>query len=130
MRKIIVLILILLSLYSSMILAADAAPSTGGIVPNAIVENTLGGPVLELVRPFFIRLSVLVGGIFGLYVILVAFRVYYERKSLRTLEAIRYDLDALNESMGIDSSRHRKHILHHIVGIGKNIFKKKQVKKR
>ena len=57
----------------------------------------------------------------------------HERKSLKTLEAIRYDLDALNESQGIDSSLHRKHILHHIVGIGKSVFTRKntsKVKKR
>ena len=124
MRKTIVLNLVLLAFLSAGVLGADPTPNTVGILPNTIVEDTLGGPVLEVIRPLFIRLSVLFGGIFGLYVILVAFRVYYERKSLKTLEAIRYDLDSLNESLGIDSSRHRKHILHHIVGIGKSIFTK------
>ena len=133
MHKTIVLNLILLTLFSATVLAVESVSDTGTIVSNTIVENTVGGPVLEVIRPLFIRLSVLFGGIFGLYVILVGFRVYYERKSLKTLEAIRYDLDALNESQGIDSSLHRKHILHHIVGIGKSVFTRKntsKVKKR
>jgi len=122
MRKTIVLNLVLLALLSVTVLALESASDTGTIVSNTIVENTLGGPVLEVIRPLFIRLSVL-------FVILVGFRVYYERKSLKTLEAIRYDLDALNESQGIDSSRHRKHILHRIVGIGKSVFTKTNTSK-
>ena len=67
--------------------------------------------LIELIRPFFLRLSVLVGGIFGLYVILILARVFYERKKVHLLKDIRYDLDRLNLHYGISYSTQKKGIL-------------------
>ena len=53
-------------------------------------------PIVDLVQPALLKLSVLVGGIFGLYLLLLFFRVHYERKKVRILQDIRYDLDKLN----------------------------------
>ena len=65
-------------------------------------------PLIDLVQPVFLKLSFLVGGIFGLYLILILVRIHYERKKVRILQDIRYDLDKLNMSRGVKSSRQRK----------------------
>ena len=66
------------------------------------------GTLYEVVRPFLLKLSFLVGGIFGLYLILILVRVYYERRKVKLLQAIRYDLDRLNMHHGVSYSRERK----------------------
>ena len=68
--------------------------------------------VIDLIRPFFLKLSVIVGGIFGLYVILIALRVYYERKNTILLQRILYDLDHHNQHYGIPSSRQKVGFFH------------------
>tara|TARA_Y100000310_G_C20595428_1_gene770257 strand:+ start:272 stop:610 length:339 start_codon:yes stop_codon:yes gene_type:complete len=78
-------------------------------VPPELVGTGLDTLYL-IIQPLFKRLSVLVGGIFGLYFILIVFRVYYEKKKVRLLKDIRYDLDRLNMSKGLSYSRTRKTI--------------------
>ena len=63
--------------------------------------------VLENVQPLIGKLSLLVGGLFGLYLILILVRIHYERKQIRILRDIRYNLDQLNLSKGISCSQHR-----------------------
>ena len=65
-------------------------------------------PIVDLVQPALLKLSVLVGGIFGLYLLLLFFRVHYERKKVRILQDIRYDLDKLNIHFDISTSIQRK----------------------
>ncbi|MBT4539232.1 hypothetical protein HOI26_03495 [Candidatus Woesearchaeota archaeon] len=65
-------------------------------------------PIVDLVQPALLKLSVLVGGIFGLYLLLLFFRVHYERKKVRILQDIRYDLDKLNIHFDISTSKQRK----------------------
>lgn len=65
-------------------------------------------PVVDTIRPLFIQLSVLVGGIFGLYFLLILFRIYYERKKVRLLQHIRFDLDQLNMHYKIPTSKDQK----------------------
>ncbi len=69
-------------------------------------------PLYELIRPLIVKASLLVGGIFGIYIILLAFRVYYERRNQILLEHIRYDFDQLNKHQGIPSSQERKSFFH------------------
>ncbi|MBT4936018.1 hypothetical protein HOL21_00035 [Candidatus Woesearchaeota archaeon] len=64
-------------------------------------------PLVDTIQPFFGKLSVLVGGLFGLYIILILVRIYYERKKVKILRDIRYDMDHLNRYHGISYSRHR-----------------------
>jgi hypothetical protein len=72
-------------------------------------------PLIDLVQPVFLKASILVGGIFGLYLILILVRVHYERKKVKILEDIRYDLDKLNLSRGVKSSRQRKGFFRRII---------------
>ncbi len=65
-------------------------------------------PLVDLIQPVFLKASILVGGIFGLYLILILVRIHYERKKVKILQDIRYDLDKLNLSRGVKSSRQRK----------------------
>lgn len=74
---------------------------------QAIPIDSALQPLVETVRPFILQLSVILGGIFGLYLILILVRIYYERKNLKVLQAIRYDFDHLNEHYHIPSSRER-----------------------
>ena len=74
-----------------------------------IDEQDVGSlqPLVDVIRPLIIKASLLVGGLFGIYTILLAFRVYYERKNQILLEKICYDLDHLNQHFGVSSSRER-----------------------
>ncbi|MBS3127116.1 hypothetical protein J4228_03045 [Candidatus Woesearchaeota archaeon] len=94
------------------------------------------GPVLSGIQPFFSRLSVIVGGIFGIYVILIVIRIYYERKKLKVLQDIRYDLDQLNLHNNIPYSLQKKKLwermlfsLQHLIP-RKTKLKTKQRRKR
>lgn len=65
-------------------------------------------PVANTILPMLTKLSVVVGGIFGLYVILIIIRIYYERKNMKILQDIRYDLDQLNKHYHIGYSETKK----------------------
>jgi len=65
-------------------------------------------PLIEVTRPVILKLSILFGGIFGLYIILILVRVHYERKKIKLLQDIRYNLDKLNTHYGLNTSRSRK----------------------
>jgi hypothetical protein len=76
---------------------------------NLVMDSAIA-PIAEVTIPIISRLNVLVGGIFGLYLILIVARIYYERRKVKILEDIRYDLDNLNYVMGTCYSPHRKEI--------------------
>ena len=65
-------------------------------------------PLIDLVQPVFLKASLVVGGIFGLYIILILVRIHYERKKVKILQDIRYNLDKANMAHGVKSSRQRK----------------------
>ncbi|PIN73714.1 hypothetical protein COV20_05840 [Candidatus Woesearchaeota archaeon CG10_big_fil_rev_8_21_14_0_10_45_16] len=67
-------------------------------------ESAVFEPVINTVH----ELQVIVGGIFGLYLVLIMVRIYYERKKVKILQDIRYDLDHSNMDKGIAYSRHRQ----------------------
>ena len=79
-------------------------------IPPELVGTGLD-TLIEFIRPLFSKLSILVGGVFGLYFILILVRVYYERRKVKILEDIRYDLDRMNISKGLPYSRNRHKII-------------------
>ena len=86
-------------------------------------------PLIDLVQPVFLKASILVGGIFGLYLILILVRVHYERKKVKILQDIRYDLDKLNMSRGVKSSRQRKGFFGRMIEKLKRILRNKKITK-
>lgn len=64
-------------------------------------------PLIDAIQPLITKISVLVGGLFGLYLILSLIRVYYEAKKVKLLQAIRYDLDQLNAHYSLPYSKTR-----------------------
>ena len=105
MKKRLFLYLLLSIMLLSLIQAQPDYPAQD--TPTAVEdqpENSTLNALLELFPPFFKRFSYLVGGIFGLYFILLLVRVYFEQKNLKVLKDIRYDLDRLNEHYGLSYS--------------------------
>src|SRR3989338_2042334 len=62
----------------------------------------------EIIRPWLVRASLLLGGAFGVYFILLLVKAYYERKKVKLLEDIRFDLYHLNKHYGLPSSLEKK----------------------
>lgn len=69
-------------------------------------------PVIEAVSPYVLKVTVLLGGIAGVYALLLLGRLYYERKKVKILQQIRYDLDNLNMHYGIPHSRQKIGLMH------------------
>lgn len=65
-------------------------------------------PVIEVIKPAVGTLSAVVGGLFGLYFIFIVVRLYYERRKLKLLKNINYDLDYLNQHFNLPYSHERK----------------------
>ena len=82
---------------------------------DANVANSALQPLMEALQPFLQKLSLIVGGIFGLYVILILVRIYYDRKTLKILQGIRYDLDHLNRHYNLPTCQDKR-------GIWKRLF--------
>jgi len=100
MKKIRALLLVLLS-YPLVLAAPDGVEA---------VSDAIFLPLLEVVRPLFVKLSFVIGGIFGATLLLVVVRVYYEHKTLKLLSAIRFDLDQHNKHLGIRYSTQKRSI--------------------
>jgi len=67
-------------------------------------------PLMEIIKPAMGTVSAIVGGLFGLYLIFVIVRFYYERKKVKLLKNIRYDLDQLNQHFNLPYSKQKKPI--------------------
>lgn len=76
-------------------------------VPPDIIDS-FQLSLIETIRPLLFKFSLMVGGIFGLYLLLILIRIYYERRKVKLLQDIRFDLDRLNIHHGIRYSKHRK----------------------
>jgi hypothetical protein len=70
-------------------------------------------PIAEIVGPIVSGLSVILGGVFGIYLILLIIRAYYENRKVKILREIRNDLRELKASydfshkvtdLGVDES--------------------------
>ncbi|MBI2668882.1 hypothetical protein HYX14_03495 [Candidatus Woesearchaeota archaeon] len=95
-------------------MAAERVIGTLGNLPLDSVSSGVQ-PLTDVLQPLIQQLLLLAGGIAGLYLLLLLTRVYYERKKVRILDDIRYDLDHLNIYYDIPASRHR-------LGIFKRFF--------
>ena len=109
MRKINIFILGILLSLSSLIAGAETIPGPGEVaLPDNFLTNALQ-PVLE-------RVSILVGGIFGIYVLLAVMQFYRERKKIKLLQDIRNDLDLLTKHFGVKHSHEKNGILRRLFG--------------
>ena len=77
--------------------------------------------LFETLQPILKTASIVLGGVFGVYLLLLFARVYYERKKVRLLEDIRYDLDKLNIHYGVHSSKQRRRGVRKLMGWLKKI---------
>ena len=100
-----VMVLILLSMF---VTAVDESPIMDGSQSTILADDDLFKPLADLIRPIFTKINVIVGGLFGLYIILIIIRAYYERKKLKVLQDIRFDIDQLNRHYHLPTSRSRK----------------------
>jgi len=83
-------------------------------------------PLIDTIHPLLIQISVFLGGLFGIYIILIAIRIYYDHKNYKLLRDIRYDLDQLNQHYGLECSTRRPGIFHRLSNF---IHGKKEQKK-
>jgi hypothetical protein len=65
-------------------------------------------PLLDTLQPIITTLRWVLGGVFGIYLILIIVRIYYERKKVAILKDIRYDLEQQNIHQGIPFSSQKK----------------------
>ena len=72
------------------------------------VASDVAGELGNVIQPIVSGLKYVVGGLFGLYILLVLIRIHYERKKVNLLKDIRYDLDHLSKHFGVSHSAHRK----------------------
>jgi len=99
-------------------------PSALSIEPEefgALADGLGLGPLVETIQPIFRTVSYVFGGIFGLYFLLLIARIHYERKKVKILKDIRYDLDRMNLSHGLRYSGERVGI---IMGLFRKIIKR------
>ena len=95
MNKTISIVFLVIFLLTSLPLVMGATDAVENI------SDALFLPLIEVVRPLFVKLSFVVGGIFGATVFLIFARVYYDRKTVKLLKAIKFDLDQMNKHAGI-----------------------------
>ena len=65
-------------------------------------------PVAGVLQGLLDRINVLVGGIFGLYLIFILFRIHHERQKVRLLKHILYNLDQLNKHYHLPIAKENK----------------------
>jgi hypothetical protein len=100
--------------------AVQEFASYNSVIDQSQIIDALSG----IIQPLMGQLSFLVGGIFGLYLIFIIGRLYYEHKKVKLLRNILYDLDKSNMHHGIRYSKERKNIVQKTISKIKAIFKK------
>ena len=73
-----------------------------GQVPPGMTE--MFGPLVDIIAPILSTLSWVMGGVFGLYLILLLVRTYYEHKRVKILKEIRDDVKFLREQSSFDNA--------------------------
>lgn len=66
------------------------------------------------VQPLIKLAEYILGGLFGLYILLTLIRIHYERKKVNLLKDIRFDLDNISKHFGVSHSAHRKGFFGHL----------------
>ena len=59
---------------------------------TAINALELADPILQNFQPLFVKITLIFGGLFGLYIFILILNVYYQRQKVKILKDIRYDL--------------------------------------
>lgn len=95
--------------------SSSLPPSSLPALPLAEIDAGALQPLVEVIRPLLVKASLLVGGIFGIYIILILVRIHYERRNMKLLQQIRYDLDQQNYHYGIPSSQEKKGFWHRLI---------------
>lgn len=95
--------------------SSSLPPSSLPALPLAEIDAGALQPLVEIIRPLLLKASLLVGGIFGIYIILILVRIHYERRNMKLLQQIRYDLDQQNYHYGIPSSPEKKGFWHRLI---------------
>ncbi|MEK6938765.1 MAG: hypothetical protein AABX04_07010 [Nanoarchaeota archaeon] len=75
---------------------------------TAINALELADPILQNFQPLFVKITLIFGGLFGLYIFILILNVYYQRQKVKILKDIRYDLDQINLHYNLKYSRHNK----------------------
>lgn len=99
---------VMLLLGSLSVLAQTLPGSEELALPDNFLTNTL--------QPILQKISLLVGGIFGIYVILSVMQFYRERKKVKLLQDIRNDLDLLTKHFGVKHSHEKRGIFRRLFG--------------
>ena len=122
MKKTDILIFGILLSLSSILVWAEPISGSGEItLPDNFLTNALQ-PILE-------KVSLLVGGIFGIYVILAIMQVYRERKKVKLLQDIRNDLDLLTQHFGVKHVHPKRNLWQRLSGLFKSEEQGKKPKK-
>ena len=72
-----------------------------------MIETGQLQPIVDILTPLLTKISIFVGGIFGLYLLFVLIKIHYERKRTKILEDIRFNTDQLNIHFNLPYSKHR-----------------------
>jgi len=72
--------------------------------------------LVDTIQSLVTKLSFLVGGIFGLYAIIVIVQIYNEQKKVRLLRDIRNDLDLLTKHFGVKHSHEKRGLFRRLFG--------------
>ena len=70
----------------------------------------------DALQPIIEMVSLLVGGIFGIYVIFTLLHIRRERKKIRLLQDIRNDLDLLTKHFGVKHAHEKGGLFRRIFG--------------
>ena len=74
---------------------ADSIMEATGQVPPETVAFLQ--PLMDVVGPVISTLSWMIGGIFGIYVLWLLIKIYYDHKRIKILKEIRNDIKFLRE---------------------------------
>ncbi len=87
--------------------SGESGSAFSGGIPSELI-NGFTQPLQEAIQPLINIAKYILGGIFGLYFLLIIIRIYYERKKVNLLKDLRFDLDHLNKHFNVPHSAHRK----------------------
>ena len=100
----------------------DAISASGSQVPPEI--TSLLEPLVEIIGPIVGTVSWLLGGVFGVYLLLLIVRAYYDQKKVRIMKEMRDDLKFIRQQAAIQSAEQNYLV------IDKKIPKKKNNKSK
>lgn len=94
---------------------------------TAVSALELADPLLQNFQPLFMKITLIFGGLFGLYIFVLILNVYYQRQKVKILRDVRYDLDQLNIHYNLKYSYHNKKGLSKLWEKIASLFRKKEV---